>query len=257
VGRLERLRERGYSFSMIPRAIPFSLPIGSIPHRTREYSWKKAEHDFLRALELDPKSEDIWENYSIFNLVPMNRLDEAVVATQKAIDLDLLSPFHQTMMGIRYYYMRQYDTAIYHYQNALELDPQYYVALSWLNLVYTHKREFDKAILSIQTALKLSMRSSLDLGHLGYTYAMSGKVDEAEKIIVDLKDHLEKKYVMPTSLANIFVGLGKTDEALDWLEKGFVEYDGQMLYLNVEPAYDPLHSHPRYKALLRKMNLDT
>jgi len=29
-----------------------------------------------------------------------------------------------------------------------------------------------------------------------------------------------------------------------------------MLNLKIERSYDPLRSHPRYKALLRKMNLE-
>ena len=29
-----------------------------------------------------------------------------------------------------------------------------------------------------------------------------------------------------------------------------------MLHVHVHPNYDPLHAHPRYQALLRKMNLE-
>jgi hypothetical protein len=42
--------------------------------------------------------------------------------------------------------------------------------------------------------------------------------------------------------------------AFDWLEKAIDERDAVSPHIHVEPAFDPLRSHPRYPALLRKMN---
>ncbi len=40
------------------------------------------------------------------------------------------------------------------------------------------------------------------------------------------------------------------------MEKAVDEREPAMLHLAVEPTYDPLRSHARYRALLRKMNLE-
>ena len=58
--------------------------------RADDFHWQGAEREFHRALELDPKSEDVREYYAVFYLVPMGRLDEAVAASQQALALDPL-----------------------------------------------------------------------------------------------------------------------------------------------------------------------
>ena len=44
--------------------------------------------------------------------------------------------------------------------------------------------------------------------------------------------------------------------AFEWLEKAVEEHDAILLNLHIYRFLDPLRSHPRYKALLRKMNLE-
>jgi len=224
--------------------------------RAREYAWKESEQAFLRALELDPGSDDILQNYSIFLLWPTNQLNQALATSQKALKVDLLSPFHHIIVGDKFYFTRDYISAISHSQKALELDPQYYLAYHFIGLSYAQMEEFDKAIESLQSAVQFSSKAPLCLGGLGYSYALSGRIEEAQKLLMDLDSLSRNKYIMPISFAYIYTGLGKTDKALDWLEKGVDELDGQALNLKIEPIFDSLRSHPRYEALLRKMNLE-
>jgi hypothetical protein len=59
------------------------------------------------------------------------------------------------------------------------------------------------------------------------------------------------------SFAVIHQGLGEMDKALDWYEKAVDEREPLMLQFNVHPNYDPVRAHPRYPALLRRMNLES
>jgi hypothetical protein len=54
----------------------------------------------------------------------------------------------------------------------------------------------------------------------------------------------------------IYFGLGEIDKAFDWFEKGVEERHFLISYAYSLPFFDPIRSHPRYKALLRKMNLE-
>ena len=45
------------------------------------------------------------------------------------------------------------------------------------------------------------------------------------------------------------------DEALDWLEMAYEEHDNNMPYISVDPLFDFLRDEPRFKEILRKMNL--
>ena len=61
-------------------------------------------------------------------------------------------------------------------------------------------------------------------------------------------------HVPATSIALIYNGLGKTDKALDYLEKGFTEKDVRMVFLKVEPKWNNLRNEPRFVGLMKEMN---
>ncbi len=61
-------------------------------------------------------------------------------------------------------------------------------------------------------------------------------------------------YVAPYQIAAAYVGLGETDSALGWLELGYAERDPWLIFVNADPQFVPLHSDPRFQAILRRMN---
>ncbi len=224
--------------------------------RASEFDWKEAESAFNRALKLDNKSSDIWQAYSLFFLVPMGRMDEAITTSRKALELDPLSTYLQHQLAIRYYLNRQYDRAIECEQGALELDPHYNHSYLILGLSLFETGKNDQGIQALQMALQLSGNAPFMLAYLGFAYARVGQVSEAKKLLMELKNLAENEYVLPSSFAMIYIGLRDFDQALDWLEKAVDEREGQAVDMNVGVFFDPLRSHPRYKALLRKMNLE-
>ena len=66
----------------------------------------------------------------------------------------------------------------------------------------------------------------------------------------------EEEYVPPYWIAVVHAGLGATDSVFAWLEKAYAEHDGSLVFLKVEPAFDPVRSDPRFSMLLKKMRLD-
>lgn len=56
-------------------------------------------------------------------------------------------------------------------------------------------------------------------------------------------------------LATFYARLGRTDEAIQYLEKGFEERDFRMTTLSVGFEFDSLRSDPRFKELMRRMGL--
>jgi hypothetical protein len=51
-------------------------------------------------------------------------------------------------------------------------------------------------------------------------------------------------------------GLGEGDEAFRCLERGLADRAAFMDGVKITPAFDPLHSDPRWVSLLRRMGLD-
>ena len=222
---------------------------------SNEFDWKGAEREFNRALELDPKSEDVLIWYDFNYLDPMRRVDDAIAAFQRASEMDPLSPILQSRLGYNYCLKRDWDRAIGHCRAALELDPQ-----SWAQMLmgtcYFHMGKYDDAIRALDTLSQLTGRSSFALGGLGWIYAHVGRTGEATKILEELRERARTQYVTSWSLATVYSGLGEMDSAFDWYEKAIDEREPLMLHIHIHPNYDPLRAHPRYKALLRKMNLE-
>src|SRR5262245_19010229 len=63
-----------------------------------------------------------------------------------------------------------------------------------------------------------------------------------------------RRYSSPYHLALINCALGRTESAIDQLEKAYEVSDAKVLWLGVDPELDALHGHPRCTALLRKLN---
>jgi hypothetical protein len=52
------------------------------------------------------------------------------------------------------------------------------------------------------------------------------------------------------------VALGNFDEAMNQLELGYTYRETHMFWIKVDPEFDPIRNDPRFKALLKKMNLE-
>jgi tetratricopeptide (TPR) repeat protein len=141
------------------------------------------------------------------------------------------------------------------WRNALEIDPHHFLAHVNLGLAHLQKGEFEEAIQACETGAQLVGRSPWALGLLGLTYALAGRTSQARKLLEELQELTQKAYVQPYSFGVIHYGLGDIDGAFDWFEKAVDERDSSILNITGHPVFDPVRSHPRYQALLRKMNL--
>jgi eukaryotic-like serine/threonine-protein kinase len=221
-----------------------------------EYDWKGAESEFRRAMDLDPKSGVVWQYYSRYYLLPMRRLDEAIAASRRAVELDPLSPDLQYELGHRYWLIRQYDRALGQADNALELNPQFPWAHMLRGVIYIETGRLDEGIQAVEVAASMVGHTTVLLGILGHTYAMAGRTSEAQKLLDEMLQLSQKTYMPPLAIAYAYLGLNEMEKAFDWLEKAIDERDAMVMYTPSFHLADPLRSHPRYRALLRKMNLE-
>jgi len=188
---------------------------------TQDWDWLGAEREFERALALDPRYPTAHHWYAMSCLTPLGRLDQACEEMMLAQALDPISSIIGRDLARIHYYQRDYDAALEQCDHTIELNPHFSPAYWILGLVQEHRGEFDESAAAFQRAIQLSPRSPLMQAALGRTLALSGKTGEALRILRELQDLAEKRYVSPFELASIHFALGHADEGFQWLAKAF------------------------------------
>ncbi len=113
---------------------------------------------------------------------------------------------------------------------------------------------YPEAIAEARTSIELNSGSSAK-GFLGLWLAKSGKREETVKLLGELKQESTRNYVQSLTFALIYLALGDKEEALNHLEKHMWSRAETASSYAVEPELDELRSEPRFKEMLKRMNL--
>ncbi len=112
--------------------------------------------------------------------------------------------------------------------------------------------KFQESLAQLQKAARLSPGDLTVQGELGYVYARMGRTGDAEKIRKELVAESQRRYVSGCYVAMLYIGLGRKDEAIGWLERAYEQKDYQLSWMSVSPVYDPIRSDARFAALMRR-----
>jgi hypothetical protein len=80
---------------------------------------------------------------------------------------------------------------------------------------------------------------------LGHAYGVSGDKVRAEQVLGRLKELAKQRYVPAYDIAVAYMGIGEKEEAFRWRERAYEEQSAWMVYLNIDPRLDGLHSARR------------
>jgi DNA-binding winged helix-turn-helix (wHTH) protein/TolB-like protein/Flp pilus assembly protein TadD len=219
-----------------------------------DWDWQSAEKQYKRALELDPNSADAHQAYAHL-LSNLGRHSEALAEIKRAKEIEPLNLRSNALEGQFLLHAGQTDTALENLQNAIDLEPSFWMTHLFAASAYIEKGTFDKAFFEGNEAKKFSPSQNWSIAFGAYALAKSGKTAEARIILDELLKVSKSNYVPPYHFALVYNGLGETQKALDYLEKGFAEKDVHMVFLKVEPKWINLRNEPRFAELMRRMNL--
>ena len=127
--------------------------------------------------------------------------------------------------------------------------PDFQMGLHALDQAYLKMGKYDDAI---ETAKKLAEKYPRWTFELGYIYAMTGRPDEAEKIL----SPMSKLKVTPfTAMGQVVLNaaLNKKDEAFKWL--AYEPHHMWIAWVPVLPWFNNLHGDPRFDEFVKKLNL--
>jgi len=219
------------------------------------YEWDRvgSEKEYRRAIELKPNYATAHHWFGA-DLANVKRFDDSLTELRHAEELDPLSPIIGTNFGDTLLLARRFDEAIAQYKRTLTSNPNFVYAHLALGRAYGSKGMYPEAIAETRRAIELDFGSSAK-GYLGLWLAKSGKRDEALKLLDELKQEATKNYIQGDTIALIYIGLGDKAEALNWLEKHMLSHAETASSYAVSPQLDELRSEPRFKDMLKRMNL--
>ena len=221
-----------------------------------DWSWEDAEHDFQRAIALNPSYPTAHHWYAINHLVPRGRFDQATEELRSALKCDPLALAIKTSVGMKSYFARQYDDAVRELTRTISIDGGFGMARFFLGATYTEQGKYAEALDELQAATRLSGRSPEILAALGYLHGRWGDGDRARTVLDELKQVADTRYVSPAKIAQVHVGLGERAEALAQLEEAHAERAGDLAWLGVRPVFASLRAEPKFIALVNQIGVE-
>ena len=123
-----------------------------------------------------------------------------------------------------------------------------------LGQAYEQTGETDLALEALTDAARFSGGNSKAISLRGYILAKTGRADEAREVLRTLEADSRERYVPPYAMALVHAGLGEREAVFAWLDKAYAERDVHLIYLPVDPKWDPYRADPRFTALLARCN---
>jgi TolB-like protein/Tfp pilus assembly protein PilF len=218
-----------------------------------EFDMVKTEHHFKKALELNPRLVTAQYLYGT-HLASQKRFDEAFRRGRIALELDPLSQPLNGNVARAFYLAGRYDDAIALAEKNLELSPNFFFTHWALGVSYRQSGNIEKALHHLRKTVSLSGIFALK-GDLGVALAMAGKEGEARELLAELDAESKTRYVSPQWSAVIYAALGEKETALRYLEKAWEVRAIQLVWLGVDPNFDPLRAEPAFIEILNKSGI--
>jgi TolB-like protein/Tfp pilus assembly protein PilF len=214
-----------------------------------------AEVEFKRAFALNPNYASAHQWYGEI-LQSLGRHDEAVAEIRRAHDLDPLSLIINSVLASAYFSAGRFEEAWQQNRRTLELDSNFGVSYWVRAQLLEQKGQFDEAIADFKRS---EGAISIDATRcaIACVLARSGKPMEAQKILDELTNQSQGRFVSSYARSEVYAVLGNKDEALRFLEKA---YDERTVPVGgagnggpiIDNRFDSLRNDPRFQAFVAK-----
>lgn len=220
-----------------------------------EWDWMKGDRLFRRAIEINPNVSLGHYLYAIVNLAPRARWDEALIAMDRALELDPVSPVLHRDLGIVHYLHGEYRDAEEALRSACTLDPGFRGSLFWLGRTLAEQGRLEEALEMFEARLSAPAANTRVLAAVVHTLGLMGRRTEALQRFAHLEQERAAGGVPALNMAIAHLGLAQYDEALGKLEQAHAERAVALYQIGVDPIYRPVRDSRRFQAILLEMQL--
>ena len=216
-----------------------------------EWDWKKSEEEFIRSLAGNP-NHSLSHSYYGHLLLVTNRFQEAIQEVSHSLELDPNNPLIQSLSAVVFFHAGEVHRALELANSAYQIDPNNILILRVLELCNAEIGEFDKAI-ELQKRIHHTDQQAcqaLDEGYINKNYS------EAILSLARYKEKLSnQQFVQPVWVAIAYLKGGFSEEAVNWIERGFQVHDQDLPYVFIAKDFAHLLHDKRIIQIKQKMNL--
>ena len=220
-----------------------------------DYDWEKSKATLQKAIKLDPKYS--WSHIFLGNLLVYTgeNQKEGIAESKIAYDLDPLAASINWILGRNFYCAGEMDSAEKYLKKGIVLNPKFPMIRNWLARVFIAKKNFAQALDTINNIPLSGNITNFEYRGpiLAYTYGISGNRTQAHIEIEKLLH--QKSFNAHYHIATAYMGVNEFKSALDELEKSLRDKEIFLYFLKPDPIFFPLKDEPRFKTILKEMNL--
>ena len=206
-----------------------------------DFAGAQVDHD--KAVALSPRDADVLHRSAIL-LAVLGKLPAAIAREEQALALDPLSAEICMRLGFFLVADQQLVRARTLYARAIAIAPNSFRAHVQLGNLELLEHQPERALVIFR------QKTGFSLGGQAKAEYSLGHADASERI---LKQLIANKAYAP--IADVYAWRGEKDQAFQWLERAYEVRDAGLTWIKIDNDFRSLRDDPRYKALLRKMNL--
>jgi len=217
-------------------------------NRLETLDFAGARADAEKAVTLAPGESSVQSLYGV-QIAAFGKIPQAITAMNKAIELDPLSGFAWSYVGLFETVNRDYPAARHALERALVINPtndSFHFALGELDLLQGQFTEARAEFAKVSSEPNRRVADAM-VEHAG------GHDKESQQALQSLiaKNSADMAY----QVGEVYAFRGENDKAFEWLDRAYQQHDSGLNGIAYDPLLLALKPDPRYTALLKKLNL--
>jgi TolB-like protein/Tfp pilus assembly protein PilF len=214
--------------------------------------WAGARTDFLAAVENSPQGLETRLALGLF-LAAMGEFDAALTHLRSAAMLDPLGPATRFTLAWCLYRARQHRASIHELETILELHPEFALAYPYVGLNCALLGKAEPAQEAARRGIERLPDDHETLALGAAVFGLTGSEQEGQDAFDRLVAIGSKRYLDPWAVGAACTGLGNLDTAAQWFRRMYDERSPSAFCVRHDPLLDPLHEHPVFRDVLRRL----
>ncbi len=219
-----------------------------------EWDFTGAERELRRAVALNPNYAEA--HFVLGSTLPaVGQLPEAIAELRRSLILDPLAPHHSRWLARFLLYARDYAASAAQSAKTMELDPSYFQTYHDIAQVHLAQGRPADALEWYRRGQAIQGAARVYDVHIVRALTALGQRDEATRLLADLVAQSREHYMRAEILAMGHAALGALDDAFACLALALAARSAGLIYLHLDPGYEPLRGDPRFASLVERVGV--